>query len=172
MAAQLRGEGYEVTTHPVDISAGSSLKVVPASLYPAWPATWATATRDIEHALAYTPTAELLGLSFLAADKVGESGAAYTLGKRGNALHVQAAATTWGARGTHQLPQPWHHFHSPGPGRDVRPVRRRLPEHDPDLSGRPHGHPGGSADLRPSRSGSLLGSTRAETSQLSRMAAP
>ena len=40
--------------------------------------------RDIEHALAYTPTAELLDLPFLAAHKVGDSGAAYTLAKRGN----------------------------------------------------------------------------------------
>jgi NAD(P)-dependent dehydrogenase (short-subunit alcohol dehydrogenase family) len=55
--------------------------------------------RDVEHALAYTPTAEPLDLPFLAADMVGDSGAAYTLAKRGNALRVQAAAITWGERG-------------------------------------------------------------------------
>lgn len=55
--------------------------------------------REIEHALAYTPTAELLDLPFLAADKVGDSGRAYTLAKRGNVLRVQAAAISWGERG-------------------------------------------------------------------------
>jgi hypothetical protein len=60
-----------------------------------------------ERALAYTRTAELLDLPFLAADKVGDSGAAYTLAKRANALRAQAAATTWGrARGTGELPEP------------------------------------------------------------------
>jgi NAD(P)-dependent dehydrogenase (short-subunit alcohol dehydrogenase family) len=55
--------------------------------------------RDVEHALAYTPTAELLDLPFLAADEVGNSGAAYILAKRANVLRVQATAITWGERG-------------------------------------------------------------------------
>jgi NAD(P)-dependent dehydrogenase (short-subunit alcohol dehydrogenase family) len=54
--------------------------------------------RDVEHALAYTPAAELLGLPFLAADQVGDSGAAYMLAKRANALRVQAEAVKWGER--------------------------------------------------------------------------
>ena len=113
VAGQFRGEGYEVSTHPIDISnhdavaaladtaasLGEVTRVVlaagvspvqattervlhvdllgtayvleefgrviapaaPESLSPAWPATWATGyPREIEHALAYTPTAELL----------------------------------------------------------------------------------------------------------------
>jgi NAD(P)-dependent dehydrogenase (short-subunit alcohol dehydrogenase family) len=152
VAGQLRGEGYDVTTHPVDISdhdavaaladtaaaAGDVTRVVVAAGVSPVQATTERVLhvdllgtayvleefgrviaqggsgvvissmaghmgdgypREIEHALAYTPTAELLGLPFLAADKVGDSGAAYTLAKRGNALRVQAAATTWGARG-------------------------------------------------------------------------
>jgi NAD(P)-dependent dehydrogenase (short-subunit alcohol dehydrogenase family) len=55
--------------------------------------------RDVELALGYTPTAELLGLDFLAPDAVGDSEAAYALAKRANALRVQAAAITWGERG-------------------------------------------------------------------------
>jgi NAD(P)-dependent dehydrogenase (short-subunit alcohol dehydrogenase family) len=152
VAGQLRGEGYDVTTHQVDISdhdavaaladtaaaAGDVTRVVIAAGVSPVQATTERVLRvdllgtayvleefgrviaqggsgvvissmaghmgegyprDIEHALAYTPAAELLGLPFLAADKVGDSGAAYTLAKRGNALRVQAAATTWGARG-------------------------------------------------------------------------
>ncbi|MEV7761998.1 SDR family oxidoreductase [Curtobacterium flaccumfaciens] len=55
--------------------------------------------KDVEHALAYTPTAELLDLPFLAPDQVGNSGAAYTLAKRANVLRVQASAISWGERG-------------------------------------------------------------------------
>ena len=54
---------------------------------------------DIEHALAATPTSELLALPFLAADAVGDSGASSALAKRGNTLRVQAEAVAWGARG-------------------------------------------------------------------------
>ena len=54
---------------------------------------------DQEHALAYTPTDELLKLPFLSADAVANSGAAYALSKRANHLRVQAAAITWGDRG-------------------------------------------------------------------------
>ena len=56
-------------------------------------------SKEIEHALAYTPTVELLELDFLAPEKVGNSGAAYTLAKRANALRVQGSAVTWGDRG-------------------------------------------------------------------------
>jgi NAD(P)-dependent dehydrogenase (short-subunit alcohol dehydrogenase family) len=56
-------------------------------------------SKEIEHSLAYTPAGELLVEPFLDAEKVGDSGAAYTLAKRANALRVQAAAVTWGARG-------------------------------------------------------------------------
>ncbi|MFK4836237.1 SDR family NAD(P)-dependent oxidoreductase [Microbacterium sp. ZW T2_14] len=41
--------------------------------------------KDIEHALAYTPAAELLQLDALDPAAVGNSGAAYTLAKRANA---------------------------------------------------------------------------------------
>jgi NAD(P)-dependent dehydrogenase (short-subunit alcohol dehydrogenase family) len=56
-------------------------------------------SNDVEHALAYTPAAELLALPDLDPEMVGNSGAAYTLAKRANALRVQAAAVSWGARG-------------------------------------------------------------------------
>jgi NAD(P)-dependent dehydrogenase (short-subunit alcohol dehydrogenase family) len=56
-------------------------------------------TAEQEHALAYTPTDELLALPFLGADAVTGSGAAYALSKRANHLRVQAAAVTWGERG-------------------------------------------------------------------------
>jgi hypothetical protein len=168
VAGQLRGEAYDVTTHPVDISehdavaaladtaaaAGDVTRVViAAGVSPVQASTervlhvdlLGTAyvleefgrviapggsgivissmaghmgegyPREVEHALAYTPTTELLDLPFLAADKVGDSGAAYTLAKRGNALRVQAAATTWGVRAGHastpsapaSFPPPW-----------------------------------------------------------------
>ncbi|WP_406223809.1 SDR family oxidoreductase [Streptomyces canus] len=54
---------------------------------------------DTEHALASTPVSELLALPFLAPEEVGNSGAAYALSKRGNALRVQAAAVEWGRHG-------------------------------------------------------------------------
>ena len=51
-----------------------------------------------EHALAHTPTDELLALPFLAeTDNMG--GAAYGYAKRGNHLRVQAESLTWGERG-------------------------------------------------------------------------
>lgn len=50
-----------------------------------------------ERALAVTPVEELLDLPVVAA--VDDSKAAYPLSKRANQLRVQAAATTWGARG-------------------------------------------------------------------------
>jgi NAD(P)-dependent dehydrogenase (short-subunit alcohol dehydrogenase family) len=56
-------------------------------------------TAEQEHALAYTPTDELLKLPFLGPDAVANSGVAYGLSKRANHLRVQAAAVTWGERG-------------------------------------------------------------------------
>jgi NAD(P)-dependent dehydrogenase (short-subunit alcohol dehydrogenase family) len=56
-------------------------------------------TIEQEHALARTPTDELLQLPFLGPDAVTDSGAAYALSKRANHLRVSAAAVTWGDRG-------------------------------------------------------------------------
>jgi NAD(P)-dependent dehydrogenase (short-subunit alcohol dehydrogenase family) len=50
-------------------------------------------------ALATTPVEELLGLPFLAPDKVTDSLNAYQLAKRGNSLRVMAEAVRWGKRG-------------------------------------------------------------------------
>jgi NAD(P)-dependent dehydrogenase (short-subunit alcohol dehydrogenase family) len=54
--------------------------------------------RDQESALASTPAAELLGLSFLEPERVRDPGQAYSLAKRANQLRVQAAAVEWGRR--------------------------------------------------------------------------
>jgi NAD(P)-dependent dehydrogenase (short-subunit alcohol dehydrogenase family) len=51
------------------------------------------------HALATTPTEELLGLPFLQPDQVTDSLHAYQLSKRGNSLRVMAEAVRWGRRG-------------------------------------------------------------------------
>ncbi|MEH0198792.1 SDR family oxidoreductase [Caulobacter sp. CCNWLY153] len=51
------------------------------------------------HALATTPTEELLALPFLAPDQVTDSLKAYQLSKRGNSLRVAAQAVRWGERG-------------------------------------------------------------------------
>jgi hypothetical protein len=50
-----------------------------------------------EHALAHTPTDELLALPFLDAESMGQ--AAYGYAKRGNHLRVQAESLVWGQRG-------------------------------------------------------------------------
>jgi NAD(P)-dependent dehydrogenase (short-subunit alcohol dehydrogenase family) len=55
--------------------------------------------RDTEHALATTPTSQLLALPFLQPGKVGSSVHAYALAKRANSLRVQTAAAAWGKRG-------------------------------------------------------------------------
>lgn len=152
VAGQLKGEGYAVTTHSIDIADQASVAelarvatglgdvarvVIAAGVSPVQATTervlhvdlLGTAyvleefgkviaaggsglviasmaghmgdgySKEIEHALAYTPTAGLLDQPFLAPEAVGNSGAAYTLAKRGNALRVQAEAVTWGARG-------------------------------------------------------------------------
>lgn len=54
---------------------------------------------DVEHALATTPTAELLALPFLAPEAIGSTVHAYALSKRANSLRVQTAAAAWGKRG-------------------------------------------------------------------------
>lgn len=56
-------------------------------------------SRDLEQELAHTPAAELLGLPALDPEAVGNSGAAYMLAKRANALRVQGSAVSWGERG-------------------------------------------------------------------------
>jgi NAD(P)-dependent dehydrogenase (short-subunit alcohol dehydrogenase family) len=55
--------------------------------------------REMEQALATTPTDQLLALPFLAPEKVGSSVHAYALAKRANSLRVQTAAAAWGRRG-------------------------------------------------------------------------
>ena len=52
-----------------------------------------------EHALAHTPSDELLQLPFLGAEAIPNSGAAYALSKHANHLRVQAASVAWGDRG-------------------------------------------------------------------------
>jgi NAD(P)-dependent dehydrogenase (short-subunit alcohol dehydrogenase family) len=50
-------------------------------------------------ALASTPADELAALPFLQPDAITNSGAAYAVAKRANALRVQAASVIWGDRG-------------------------------------------------------------------------
>ncbi len=52
-----------------------------------------------DQALAYTPADHLLALDFLQPNAIPDSGVAYMTAKRANALRVQAAAISWGARG-------------------------------------------------------------------------
>ncbi len=52
-----------------------------------------------EHALAFTPTEELLALPILSAQAVPDSMVAYGLAKRANHLRVRACALSWGERG-------------------------------------------------------------------------
>jgi NAD(P)-dependent dehydrogenase (short-subunit alcohol dehydrogenase family) len=54
---------------------------------------------DQEHALAHTPTDELLALPFLGADAIRDSMQAYGIAKKANHLRVQAASLSWGERG-------------------------------------------------------------------------
>ncbi|MBB2938663.1 NAD(P)-dependent dehydrogenase (short-subunit alcohol dehydrogenase family) [Amycolatopsis bartoniae] len=55
---------------------------------------------ELEHALAYAGVDELADLPALDPGTIGNSGAAYVLAKRANALRVQAAAISWGERGS------------------------------------------------------------------------
>ncbi len=52
-----------------------------------------------DHALACTPADDLLALPFLSGDVIPNTLVAYMISKRANALRVQAAAMTWGAKG-------------------------------------------------------------------------
>lgn len=52
-----------------------------------------------EHALAFTPTDELLALPILSATAVPDSMVAYGLAKRANHLRVRAKSLSWGERG-------------------------------------------------------------------------
>jgi NAD(P)-dependent dehydrogenase (short-subunit alcohol dehydrogenase family) len=54
---------------------------------------------DQEHALAHTPTEDLLALPFLQADAVRDSRQAYGIAKKANHLRVQAASLSWGDKG-------------------------------------------------------------------------
>jgi NAD(P)-dependent dehydrogenase (short-subunit alcohol dehydrogenase family) len=53
---------------------------------------------DLEHRLATTPTADLLGLPELRLAAAGDPATAYSLAKRANQLRVRAASVTWGRR--------------------------------------------------------------------------
>lgn len=55
--------------------------------------------REVEDALMTTPTARLLDLPFLQADRIGTTVHAYALAKRANSLRVLTAAAAWGKRG-------------------------------------------------------------------------
>lgn len=55
-------------------------------------------TPEQDHALAYTQADELLDLPFLKDDAIPNTLVAYMMAKRANALRVQAAAMSWGAR--------------------------------------------------------------------------
>lgn len=56
-------------------------------------------TPEMDHALAFTPTAELLDLPFLNGEAIPNTLVAYMMAKRANALRVQACAVSWGERG-------------------------------------------------------------------------
>lgn len=56
-------------------------------------------TPEQDHALAFTPTEELLDLPFLKEDAIPNTLVAYMMAKRANALRVQACAVSWGERG-------------------------------------------------------------------------
>ncbi len=75
---------------------------------------------ELENKLAYSPIEELVALPELADDAIDDSGSAYVIAKRANALRVQAAALAWGERGARI------NFHS-GPR-----TGRRLSEYAPE----------------------------------------
>jgi len=55
-------------------------------------------SKEDEHALATTPAADLLALPCLA-PALQDPGMAYSVAKRANQVRIQAAASTWGAKG-------------------------------------------------------------------------
>ena len=80
-----------------------------------------------EHALAHTPTDELLDLPFLDAEAMGQ--AAYGYAKRANHLRVQSASLTWGERGAR--------VNAISPGIIITPLARtRCPAPAPRPTGR------------------------------------
>jgi NAD(P)-dependent dehydrogenase (short-subunit alcohol dehydrogenase family) len=56
-------------------------------------------TAEQEHALAHTPSGELLGLEFVSPQKITDSGIAYGIAKQANHTRVRAASAHWGRRG-------------------------------------------------------------------------
>jgi NAD(P)-dependent dehydrogenase (short-subunit alcohol dehydrogenase family) len=58
-----------------------------------------TFPRELEEALALTPSEQLLGLPFLNSPTFSNPQAAYTVAKRANQVRVQAASGLWGERG-------------------------------------------------------------------------
>lgn len=56
-------------------------------------------TPEQDHALAMTPTEELLGIDFVQLSQVKDTLHAYQLSKRANSLRVMAEAVKWGRRG-------------------------------------------------------------------------
>ena len=56
-------------------------------------------TPEMEHALAVTPSDDLLSLPFLHPEVMQSATGAYSLAKRGNQLRMAAAALAWGRRG-------------------------------------------------------------------------
>ena len=56
-------------------------------------------TAEQEHALAHTPSNELLGLEFVSPQKITGPGIAYGIAKQANHIRVRAASAHWGRRG-------------------------------------------------------------------------
>ena len=56
-------------------------------------------TAEQEHALAHTPSGELLWLEFVSSQKITDSGIAYGIAKQANHIRVRAASAHWGRRG-------------------------------------------------------------------------
>jgi NAD(P)-dependent dehydrogenase (short-subunit alcohol dehydrogenase family) len=52
-----------------------------------------------EHALAHTPTGELMGLDFVSPRRITEPGIAYGIAKQANHIRIRAASAQWGRRG-------------------------------------------------------------------------
>jgi NAD(P)-dependent dehydrogenase (short-subunit alcohol dehydrogenase family) len=56
-------------------------------------------TAEQEHALAHTPSSDLLDLEFVSPEKITEPGIAYGIAKQANHIRVRAASAHWGKRG-------------------------------------------------------------------------
>ena len=91
----LIGVAYALEEFGAVIAAGGSGIVIASQaghMIPPLPA-------EQNQALASTPADELAALPFLQPDAITNSGAAYAVAKRANALRVQAASVIWGDRG-------------------------------------------------------------------------